>query len=183
MERIAVYAGSFCPFTKGHEDIVRQALPLFDKIIIAIGENPDKKDIFDVYERLAWMKEIYQDNPKVHIFSYTGLTVELCQHYGARFLIRGVRNVKDFAAELDKSHDTYSQFELSSASDTIYLEGRNKDIAAAFARLLPNNSGMAFYYTNESFFCSPGLAMVTYSPKRNVQSIVHFRRRPFRIFF
>ena len=99
MERIAVYAGSFCPFTKGHEDIVRQALPLFDKIIIAIGENPDKKDIFDVYERLAWMKEIYQDNPKVHIFSYTGLTVELCQHYGARFLIRGVRNIKDFAAE------------------------------------------------------------------------------------
>ena len=108
-------------------------------------------------------------------------------HKKSRFkceILVGLNNeVKDFAAELDKSHDTYSQFELSSASDTIYLEGRNKDIAAAFARLLPNNSGMAFYYTNESFFCSPGMAMVTYSPKRNVQSIVHFRRRPFRIFF
>ena len=99
-------------------------------------------------------------------------------------ILVGLNNeVKDFAAELDKSHDSYSQFELSSASDTIYLEGRNKDIAAAFVKLLPENSGMAFYYTNEPFVLSPGVVVVTYSPKRNVQSITHFRKRPFRIFF
>jgi len=99
-------------------------------------------------------------------------------------ILVGLNNeVKDFAAELDKSHDSYSQFELSSASDTIYLEGRNKDIAAAFVKLLPENSGMAFYYTNEKFVLSPGVVVVTYSPKRNVQSITHFRKRPFRIFF
>ena len=59
MERIAVYAGSFCPFTKGHEDIVAKALSLFDKIIIAIGYNPDKKDVFSEAERQAWVKGIY----------------------------------------------------------------------------------------------------------------------------
>ena len=99
MERTAVYAGSFCPFTKGHEDIVRQALPLFDRIIIAIGHNPDKKDLFDESERQAWIKEIYKDNPKVHVIPYTGLTVELCRCHGAKHLIRGIRNAKDFVAE------------------------------------------------------------------------------------
>ena len=113
-------------------------------------------------------------------------TFDVC-HRTSKFkceILVGLDNeIKDFAAELDNSHDTYSQFELNNAADTIYLEGRNKEIAAAFARMMPENSGMAFYYTNEKFILSPGLVMVTYLPKRNVQSIVHFRRRPFRIFF
>ena len=99
MEKTAVYAGSFCPFTKGHEDIVRQALPLFDKIIIAIGKNPDKKDLFDDLQRLEWIQGIYNGNPKIQILSYTGLTIDLCRQHGAKYLIRGVRNTKDFAAE------------------------------------------------------------------------------------
>ena len=99
MEKTAVYAGSFCPFTKGHEDIVRQALPLFDKIIIAIGKNPDKKDLFDDLQRQAWIQGIYNGNPKIQILSYTGLTIDLCRQHGAKYLIRGVRNTKDFAAE------------------------------------------------------------------------------------
>ena len=99
MEKIAVYAGSFCPFTKGHEDIVSKALPLFDKIIVAIGENPHKRDIFDTSDRQMWIKGLYLDNPKIQVFSYTGLTIELCKQHGAQYLIRGVRNAKDFAAE------------------------------------------------------------------------------------
>ena len=99
MERIAVYAGSFCPFTKGHEDIVAKALPLFDRIIIAIGYNPDKKDVFSEAERQAWVKGIYKDNPKIEVLSYSGLTVELCRRHKAQYLIRGVRNARDFSAE------------------------------------------------------------------------------------
>ncbi len=99
MEKIAVYAGSFCPFTKGHEDIVEKALPLFDKIIIAIGHNVDKKDLFDESQRQAWINGIYHNHPKVSVLSYSGLTVDLCRQHGARYLIRGVRNDKDFAAE------------------------------------------------------------------------------------
>ena len=99
MERIAVYAGSFCPFTKGHEDIVRQALPLFDKIIIGIGYNPDKVDVFDEFERQVWVKGLYKENPKIQVISYSGLTVEFCRHHKAQYLIRGVRNARDFDAE------------------------------------------------------------------------------------
>ena len=99
MERIAVYAGSFCPFTKGHEDIVAKALPLFDKIIIGIGYNPDKKDVFSEIERQTWVKNIYKDNPKIEVLSYSGLTVELCRRHNAQYLIRGVRNARDFDAE------------------------------------------------------------------------------------
>jgi len=99
MEKIAVYAGSFCPFTKGHEVIVRKALPLFDKIIIAIGHNPDKADTFPVEQRIQWIQQIYAGNPKVEVLAYTGLTVNLCTRKGATHLIRGVRNIQDFTNE------------------------------------------------------------------------------------
>ena len=91
--------------------------------------------------------------------------------------------IKDFAAELDKSHDSYSQFEVNSISDTIYLEGRSKEIAKTLLRMMPQDAGISFYYTNESFLCNPGMAVVIYSPDRKVQAIAHFRRRPFRLFF
>lgn len=99
MEKIAVYAGSFCPFTKGHEDIVQQALPLFDKIIIAIGHNTNKKDAFTVDQRVQWIQKLYTDYPNIEIIAYTGLTADLCVKKGARFLIRGVRNELDFTNE------------------------------------------------------------------------------------
>ena len=99
MEKIAVFAGSFCPFTKGHEDIVSKALPLFDQIIIAIGHNIDKKDIFSVEDRLQWIKSIYKDTPAVKVIAYTGLTVDFCRENGANYLIRGIRNPLDFMKE------------------------------------------------------------------------------------
>lgn len=99
MEKIAVYAGSFCPFTKGHEDIVRQALPLFDKIIIAIGHNAQKQDVFPVEQRVRWIQDIYTKTPSVSVLPYTGLTVDLCQEVGARYMIRGLRNTNDFMQE------------------------------------------------------------------------------------
>ena len=99
MEKIAVYAGSFCPFTKGHEVIVRKALPLFDKLIIAIGHNPDKAETFSVEQRIQWIQQIYADNPKVEVLAYSGLTVNLCVNKGATHLIRGVRNIQDFTNE------------------------------------------------------------------------------------
>lgn len=99
MGKIAVFAGTFCPFTKGHEDIVRQALPLFDKIIIAIGHNIKKRDVFTVEQRIQWIEQLYVDNPKVKVVSYTGLTVDLCAKEKANYLIRGLRNPLDFMNE------------------------------------------------------------------------------------
>ena len=99
MPMTAVFAGSFCPFTKGHEDIVHKALPLFDRIIIAIGHNYNKKDLFPVEKRMEWIQAAYKNEPKIEVVTYQGLTVELCRKVGARYLIRGVRNAADYAAE------------------------------------------------------------------------------------
>ena len=99
MPLTAVFAGSFRPFTKGHQDIVDKVLPLFDHIVIAIGHNYNKKDLFPVEKRMEWIKSVYHDNPKVEVTAYQGLTVELCRQLGARYLIRGVRNAADYALE------------------------------------------------------------------------------------
>lgn len=99
MEKIAVYAGSFCPFTKGHEDIVRQALPLFDKIIIAIGHNFQKEDLFSIESRIDWISKLYADEPRICVCPYSGLTTDFCRDHNARYLIRGVRNEQDFSNE------------------------------------------------------------------------------------
>ena len=99
MEKIAVFAGSFCPFTKGHEDIIAKALPLFDKIIIAIGHNFQKKDVFSVEQRMYWISNIYANEPRICVRAYTGLTTEFCRQENARYLIRGVRNTMDFGQE------------------------------------------------------------------------------------
>lgn len=138
-----------------------------------------QKDMLDAYGDSISVDSIMSMLP---ISSSTFEVLHRTSRVKCEILVGLDNEIKDFAAELDKSFDAYPQFELNSAVDTIYLEGRNKEFAAAFARMMPENSGMAFYYTNESFFC-PGMAMVTYSPKRNVQSIVRVRRRPFRIFF
>lgn len=99
MEKIAVFAGSFCPFTKGHEEIVSKALPLFDRIIIAIGHNYNKRDVFSVEERIGWIQSLYSAIPTVEVRSYTGLTVDFCRKIGARYLVRGLRNPLDFMQE------------------------------------------------------------------------------------
>ena len=99
MSAIAVYAGSFSPFTKGHEDIVRKSLPLFDRLIIAIGHNYNKKDLFSVEQRVEWIRQLYKDNPKVTVEAYQGLTVDLCRKFDAQYLIRGIRNAADYAVE------------------------------------------------------------------------------------
>ena len=118
MEKIAVFAGSFSPFTKGHEDIIAKALPLFDKIIIAIGHNYQKKDSFTVEQRLRWISDLYTDEPRVSVRAYTGLTTEFCRQENARYLIRGVRNTLDFIQE-ENMHDANQ--ELSSEMETILM--------------------------------------------------------------
>lgn len=99
MSAIAVYAGSFCPFTKGHEDIVRKSLPLFDRLIIAIGHNYNKKDLFSVEQRMDWIRQLYKNEPKVSVEAYQGLTVDLCRMMHAQYLVRGIRNAADYAVE------------------------------------------------------------------------------------
>jgi pantetheine-phosphate adenylyltransferase len=97
--KIAVFPGSFDPITLGHESIVRRALPLFDKIIIAIGVNADKAGYFPVEKRLEWIKKVFINLPQVSVESYNGLTVDFCKKVNADYIIRGLRTSADFEFE------------------------------------------------------------------------------------
>jgi pantetheine-phosphate adenylyltransferase len=99
MERIAVFPGSFDPITKGHESIILRAIPLFDRIIIAIGENAEKKSFFPLERRMAWIKDVFAAKPSVSVYSYKGLTVDFCKKMNAGFLLRGLRTSADFEFE------------------------------------------------------------------------------------
>lgn len=98
-QRIAIFPGSFDPFTLGHHSIVTRGLELFDKIIIAIGYNEQKRAAEDIDKRISAIKEIYGDNKNVEVISYSGLTVECAKRHDARFILRGVRNFIDFEYE------------------------------------------------------------------------------------
>jgi pantetheine-phosphate adenylyltransferase len=99
MERIAVFPGSFDPITVGHESVIRRACRLFDKIIVAIGENSEKQSFFTIEQRLEWIRQTFADEPKVEVARYSGLTVDFCKKTNARFLLRGLRTSADFEFE------------------------------------------------------------------------------------
>ena len=96
---IALFPGSFDPYTIGHYSIVERALPLFDKIVIAIGVNRNKQSLMSEEKRVEAIRSLYESNDKVEVISYDGLTVDAAKKYGARFLLRGVRQVADFEYE------------------------------------------------------------------------------------
>lgn len=97
--RRAVFPGSFDPITLGHVDIINRGLELFDEIIIAIGINADKKYMWNLEERQAFIEETFKGNPRILVKTYTGLTAEFCKAENAPFLLRGLRNSLDFSYE------------------------------------------------------------------------------------
>jgi pantetheine-phosphate adenylyltransferase len=99
MEKIAVFPGSFDPITRGHDSVIRRALPLFDKIILAIGDNPDKKPWFLLEKRISWMELLYKDVPQIKVIVYSGLTVDFCKKNNAKYILRGLRTSADFEFE------------------------------------------------------------------------------------
>ena len=96
-----VFPGSFDPITIGHQEIIERAIPLCDKLIIAVGENKEKKNMFSLKQRMDFIKETNKNNPKISVESYEGLTIDFCKKVNADALIRGLRNPADF--EFEKS--------------------------------------------------------------------------------
>jgi pantetheine-phosphate adenylyltransferase len=97
--KIAVFPGSFDPITIGHVDLVRRSLPLFDKIIVAVGINSTKKYLFPLEQRMEWLRQVFAEVPQVEVDSFQNLTAHYCQRIGARYLLRGLRNASDFDYE------------------------------------------------------------------------------------
>jgi len=116
--RIALFPGSFDPITNGHLDVVKRAVPLFDKIIIAVGTNANKKYMFTLEQRMAWIKETFKDQEKVVVDSYQGLTVTYAKKNKAQFLLRGLRNPADF--EFEKAVAQANQ-KMTPELETVFL--------------------------------------------------------------
>lgn len=99
MKLIAIFPGSFDPITRGHENIVRRACGMFDEVIVAIGVNSNKKYMFPLEQRQAWIEEVFADLPNVRSAVYEGLTLDFCKAEGANVMLRGMRNGGDFEYE------------------------------------------------------------------------------------
>lgn len=100
-KRIALFPGSFDPFTRGHESIVTRALPLFDEIIIAIGVNINKQALTSMELRKQLIESVFKNEPKVKVITYTGLTANVAREHNANFFLRGVRLIQDFENEMN----------------------------------------------------------------------------------
>lgn len=99
MERIALFPGSFDPFTRGHEALVEGALKIFDSVVIAVGENITKRGLLSIEQRKALIADRYADQPRVKVASYSTLTGDFARSVGAVAMIRGIRNTTDFNFE------------------------------------------------------------------------------------
>ena len=102
--RIAIYPGSFDPITHGHVSIVKSGLVCFDKLVVAVLENPRKSSLFTVEERLDIIREEFANEKNVEVDSFDGLLVEYCKHKNVRVVLRGLRAVADFEYELQMAN-------------------------------------------------------------------------------
>ncbi len=126
MIKRAIFPGSFDPITLGHYDIIQRALPLFDEIIIAIGINAEKKYMFSLEERKKFLENSFENEPKISVITYEGLTIDLCKKENANFILRGLRNPADFEFEKAIAHTnrTLSKIEtvfLLTAANTSFI--------------------------------------------------------------
>jgi len=133
MKSIAIFPGSFDPITKGHESVVLRALPLFDEIIVAIGENTSKKEFFSLEQRLDWISKTFENNPKVKVESFSSLLVDFCREKGAKYVVRGLRNSIDF--QYERNIALINQ-ELYPEIETIFILTKPEDtaISSSFVR-------------------------------------------------
>lgn len=116
--RIAIFPGSFDPFTKGHEDVVRRGIHLFDKIIIAIGFNSQKKRFFELETMEKMIQDTFKDEDRIEVQTYSELTALFAKRNGAKFILRGIRNTTDFEYETPISQANKS---VDSDIETVFL--------------------------------------------------------------
>jgi pantetheine-phosphate adenylyltransferase len=117
-ERIAIYPGSFDPVTYGHVDIARRALMLFDRVVVAVAENLDKRGLLPIPERMRLLRAAFRGERRVEVDRFRGLLADYCRRRGARIVIRGLRAVADFEFEYQLAH---MNRRLLPGLDTVFL--------------------------------------------------------------
>ncbi|UYQ94256.1 pantetheine-phosphate adenylyltransferase [Chitinophaga horti] len=148
MQRICLFPGTFDPVTFGHTDVIDRAIDLFDELIIGIGVNAGKQPMYSVEQRVAWIKEIYKDQPKIKVASYEGLTVNFCKKVNAQFILRGIRYVSDF--EYEKAIADMNRM-MDDSIETIFLtcSPRYSTVASTLVRDVIRNGGDASQFVPE----------------------------------
>ncbi len=138
--KIAVFPGSFDPFTIAHQDLIKRSLPLFDKIYIAIGVNSSKVGMMDVESRRSSITDLYRDNDQVEVEFYNGLTVDYCESIGANFILRGLRNGTDLDYE---NIIAQNNLLLAPQIETYFLVSRSGEahISSTIVRDIWKNNG------------------------------------------
>src|ERR1044072_6300419 len=139
---ICLFPGTFDPVTLGHIDIIIRAKPLFENIVIGVGRNSSKTPMFSAEQRLEWFEEIFKDEPGITASVYEGLTIDYCKKIGARFILRGIRYVRDF--EYEKTIAAAKRT-LDASIETIFLTGEPKytSVASTIVRDILRNGGNA----------------------------------------
>lgn len=139
MKRKALFPGSFDPFTKGHESVINKALPLFDEIIIGVGFNTNKKYYYSLESRVKHIEKIYAGNSKISVKVFKKLTVDYCKETDCDFILRGLRDTKDF--EYEKSI-AQMNFKLSGVETVFFItEPSVAPISATIVREIAKNDG------------------------------------------
>jgi len=135
----AVFPGSFDPITLGHIDIINRALSLFDEIIIAIGVNADKKNMFSLEDRKKHIEDAFEGETKIKVKTYTGLTVDFCKTENADFILRGLRNSSDFTYEQSIAQTNSSLSDVESVF--IMCSPHLSNISSSIVRDVIRNGG------------------------------------------
>lgn len=137
--KCAVFPGSFDPITLGHLDILERSIPLFDEIIIGVGSNSEKKYMFPLRKRMAFIEQTFSEYKSISVAKYQGLTIEFCKKVQANFIIRGLRNPADFEFEKAIAHTNRKL----SGIETVFLltSAKTSFISSSIVREIISNRG------------------------------------------
>lgn len=135
----ALFPGSFDPITNGHYDIIKRGIKLFDEVIVAIGINAEKKYMFPLEERKAFIEKSFKNEPKVKVVTYEGLTIDFCDKIDAQFILRGLRNPADFEFEKAIAHTNRKLSKI----ETVFLltAAKTSFISSSIVRDVIRNHG------------------------------------------
>jgi pantetheine-phosphate adenylyltransferase len=144
----AFFPGSFDPFTKGHESLVLKALTLFDEVVVGLGVNSQKAGYFETQKRISHIQSLFLDKKAIKIVSFEGLTVEYCKKHKIEFIVRGLRDVKDF--EYEKSIAGMN-FQISGIETVFFMcEPKFSAINATIVREIHKNGGIIEEFVTNS---------------------------------
>lgn len=146
--RIALFPGTFDPITKGHVDIIKRSVGLFDKLIIGVGINSTKKPMFEPRQRVDWIGKIFRDEAKIEVDFYEGLTIDYCKKVSANYILRGIRYVSDF--EYEKAIADMNRM-LAPGVETVFLTctPEYSTISSTLVRDVIRNGGNAYLFVPE----------------------------------